>query len=777
MAKNIKVTLTLDNSKYNRSIKQSATETKRFTKDTKSGVNGLKTAFAGLVGAFGIQQVTQLGDEFTNLNNRLKAVTSSGAEAENAFRLVNQVASQSRSDLSATASLFADLSIATKDLGTSQAEIADVTRVFSQTLAISGADAGAASGAIRQFGQALASGVLRGDEFNSIAETNSAFMLQFAEALGKPLGQLRALAADGKLTAEVVLEATKKMAAGVQADFDKTTATIGQSFTKLRNSFLKLFGDVESETGVFEGLAGAVDRLANAINEIDIGNFIKNLDKLIYAVVLLTTVFGFRGLLKVITKMQGSFIAIGKIFTRTSTGIFSLQYAAKALTTTFRGLFGIVTLGFGFAGKGGLFGAIGTTIAGLSRILLRFVLGPVGAVLLGLEAINFVVKLMTGKDYMGGLRDTVIGLTKDMLGLEKQAKETATAIDPNNLIPGSQAHSDYYNLFGTQDPMPTGGGGGTGGGILDETLGFMDQFEKDLKGMDQTTIKYLATIKNFRKEFTEQLPDGIINTNEEFADLKSGLDAIDSAFGDVADSYKQSITDSEKAAEKLAEENAERLAAVQHVQDTVAALTGQIITTEELNNANSVLQAFLEKYPELANQVIDAKKRIDDAYSKNEGINNFVKALEGASKTLSEDLADDLLKGQSVMDSFKDFFKKLIKQMIADLIRLYIIQTALAPLLGKFGLEFGAGGSIQKRAMGGPVMANTPYIVGEKGPEVFVSNGACSITPNHQMGGSTQVTYNITATDAPSFQQLVAQDPQFIYAVTQAGARSIPGSR
>ena len=234
MAQDIRVALTLDNKQFNQAIDQSEKKTKKFSKSSKSGLSGLTKAFAGLAAAVGIGEIVKLGDEFTNINNRLKAVTGSTEAAASAFKLVDQVSAESRSSLSATASLFADLTIATKDLGTSQAEIADITRVFGQTLAISGADAGAAAGAIRQFGQALASGVLRGDEFNSIAETNSAFMLKLAEALGKPIGALRDLAKEGALTADVILQATRNMKNSVQFCLTRLPPLFPSFWTYLR---------------------------------------------------------------------------------------------------------------------------------------------------------------------------------------------------------------------------------------------------------------------------------------------------------------------------------------------------------------------------------------------------------------------------------------------------------------------------------------------------------------------------------------------------------------
>jgi phage-related minor tail protein len=100
--------------------------------------------------------------------------------------------------------------------------------------------------------------------------------------------------------------------------------------------------------------------------------------------------------------------------------------------------------------------------------------------------------------------------------------------------------------------------------------------------------------------------------------------------------------------------------------------------------------------------------------------------------------------------------------------------------MAPFGFGMGSGGNVIKlpgKASGGPVMPGGTYLVGEKGPELLHMGGAAgTITPNSQMGGG-QVTYNINAVDAPSFQALVASDPGFIYAVTQAGARTIPGAR
>ena len=258
MAKSIKVVLELDNKDFKKGIKGSQKAVGDLEKSGKQSFANIGTAFKAMLGAAAIQQFVSLGDEFLNMSNKLKAVTGSTAEYENAMKLVGQVAKSTRSDLGATASLFANLTVASEELGLKQTEIASITETFSKGLKISGADAGAAAGAITQFGQALASGTLRGDEFNSINETNTEFMGQLAKALGKSRGELRKLAEQGMLTADIVATATLEMEKAVDEKFGKTTATIGESFTMLKNELVTVFGELQNRTGVFTKISAVV---------------------------------------------------------------------------------------------------------------------------------------------------------------------------------------------------------------------------------------------------------------------------------------------------------------------------------------------------------------------------------------------------------------------------------------------------------------------------------------------------------------------------------------
>jgi hypothetical protein len=202
---------------------------------------------------------------------------------------------------------------------------------------------------------------------------------------------------------------------------------------------------------------------------------------------------------------------------------------------------------------------------------------------------------------------------------------------------------------------------------------------------------------------------------------------------------------------------------------------------DQYNLLLDTLKAFLEDGKIGFEEYTQLVRDLDEAFMQNEGLNSFIDTLGSATTALSDDLATAFLEGEKAGDAFKGFFKKMITQIIADIIRLQVMQPIIQALMGAFGMpgKFTTGGSFKLtgKAKGGPVMPGGTYLVGEEGPELLQMGGSGgNIVPNGQMGGG-QVTYNINAVDAPSFQQLVASDPQFIYAVTQAGARSVPGSR
>ena len=184
----------------------------------------------------------------------------------------------------------------------------------------------------------------------------------------------------------------------------------------------------------------------------------------------------------------------------------------------------------------------------------------------------------------------------------------------------------------------------------------------------------------------------------------------------------------------------------------------------------------LEEYDRLV-------RDLDEAFMQNEGLNNFIDTLAVAQKSLSEDLAAAFLEGKDAGDAFKSFFKTLVTQILADILRLQIIQPILSGLLNPFGFGFGAGGSITKlpSGNGGGYTGSGARAGGVDGkggfPAILHPNETViDHTKGQGMGAvqNTAVTYNINAVDARSFKELVASDPEYLYNVTQVGARRQP---
>lgn len=123
-------------------------------------------------------------------------------------------------------------------------------------------------------------------------------------------------------------------------------------------------------------------------------------------------------------------------------------------------------------------------------------------------------------------------------------------------------------------------------------------------------------------------------------------------------------------------------------------------------------------------------------------------------------------------------WRDFVQSMIDALLKSQIQQLMANLMSGARGASGGGGlGKLLGFADGGIIPTNGPVIVGERGPEIISGAAGRTVTPNSQLGGSTTVTYNISAVDAQSFKQMIAADPTFLHAVAEQGRRSLPGSR
>ncbi|MFS7191049.1 tape measure protein [Serratia proteamaculans] len=232
----------------------------------------LSRVAASLTAALSVQQVAQYANAWVDVSNKLVNAVRPSEQLADVTQRVFDISQNTRSGIEATAALYGRLERATRSVGTSTADLAKLTSTINKGLVVSGASTAEASSTMIQLSQALASGVLRGEEFNSISENGSRLAVALADSLGVTQGELRAMAAQGKLTTDVVVKGLLTQGDAIAKEFGNTILTMGQAFTVAENNITKFVGSsttVKSAVSVFNdsiiSISENLDVMSNAI--------------------------------------------------------------------------------------------------------------------------------------------------------------------------------------------------------------------------------------------------------------------------------------------------------------------------------------------------------------------------------------------------------------------------------------------------------------------------------------------------------------------------------
>ena len=261
-----RIQVIVDPSRASRGIRQTERELGRLGQTANRTRDLLQRAFAFAGLSLGIQQVVDLADTFTNLQNRLRTVTSGTAELAEVTDQLFQIANRTRSSFEGTAELYARVGLAARDLGVGQQQLLQFTESLNQAIVLSGASAQEAQAGLIQLSQGLASGALRGDELRSVLEQLPVVADVIAESLGVTRGELRELGSEGAITADIVLRAFAEAREELDDRFSQTVSTVGQAFTILRNNILEFIGSLDQGTGLSAMLAEGIIVLANNLD-------------------------------------------------------------------------------------------------------------------------------------------------------------------------------------------------------------------------------------------------------------------------------------------------------------------------------------------------------------------------------------------------------------------------------------------------------------------------------------------------------------------------------
>lgn len=244
----------------------------RLSQGLGIGIGGnLGGAALAAVGIGGTAGILKAADEWTVFQNRLKLVTATAAELKEAQEGILAIAKRTGQDLGGTAEVYQRIAANQKELGLNGKELLQITETINKSIVVGGSSAQGSAAALMQFGQAMASGLLRGQEFNAMMEQAPGLARALADGLGVGVGQLRNMAENGELTAERVTQALLKAGGNVDAQFKKMDLTIAQSATIFKTSLTEFIGESNEASGAAKVLSGAIQFAAEHVDVLAAG--------------------------------------------------------------------------------------------------------------------------------------------------------------------------------------------------------------------------------------------------------------------------------------------------------------------------------------------------------------------------------------------------------------------------------------------------------------------------------------------------------------------------
>jgi tape measure domain-containing protein len=232
-----------------------------------SGMIGMvSTALAGIgLAKLGGELVTY-SDEWKGLSSQLRQVTDSESELIAARTTLLAVSRDTRSELTNTVQLYAELTRGTKGLDISQKRMIGVTTTLNNLFVSGGKPISEVNGAIRQLNQGLAAGALRGDEFNSVAEGAPKIMDALAAKLMMTRGELREFAATGGITSQILIDSLESYSKEAQKLADQTEKTFAQSAQAAKTNALEYVGNSELINSAANSVGETIERLSENIS-------------------------------------------------------------------------------------------------------------------------------------------------------------------------------------------------------------------------------------------------------------------------------------------------------------------------------------------------------------------------------------------------------------------------------------------------------------------------------------------------------------------------------
>lgn len=739
-----------------------------------------QSAGAALAATFavgGASQILKVADDYNKLVGRLDNATRSTRDLAQVQASLIATAKATGTSFQDNVEVFQRLSIGAKDLGASNQEVLKLVEIVDQLGAIGGSSTEAMQAGLMQFGQAMAAGTVRAEEFNSVVENLPMLAQRIADGMGTSIGQLRQQMLKGGLDSKQVFDALLSQSESVRAEFDRMPPTLSRAVNNMQVSLGQVIGDLDRTTGVTQTLAKELDDAANAVSQFfndasktgPLLAFIGTTENAANAVLELGTALGsIPGVSRLLFEPLNDLIGVFD-------GISSVTRIAAAEIQEFASTSGALLSGdFSAATHRGI----------------------------RMRAEEARAQASAGYLYRDKLRHGGIPYTfpSDMDAFASPLDRlSGFSLGGKPMIPGPGS--------GARRVQPVGGGGGGGRGRRGGGRGkspLQQQLEDDKRAAQQIYDETRTLYEKLAAEEAKLLKlrqKNLISADTYARKLKAlYADAeravvLDDPRGSLNDDIKRVIGRAFAEPEDLAEgvhlsaqandELQRRAQILEMLQSPYDKLKEQLREVADLQQKGRLKaeQAQAAQYKMITEYGKQNKETRNDLESLSLSVQNFGRNFENA-------FISSLTNGKF---AFKDF----VASALEDLARLIFRLTVINPLVeniangikgsgqksaGGFlaglgssilgGLLGGGGGATPlgpvasiagKRATGGPVSAGKTYLVGEEGPELFTPGRSGGITPNDAMGGQVvKQTIIINATDAESFRAMLKREGNLI---------------
>ncbi|MHB2165723.1 tape measure protein [Alsobacter sp. R-9] len=661
------------------------------------------TSAAALGAALSVSQIAKMADVYTNLSNKLAAAGETMGSVSARQEELVQIALRSRSSLESVGDLYTSLRRSTADLGANQAQVSRVTETISKAFALSGASAATASGAITQLGQAFASGVLRGDELNSVLEGAPPLARLIAREFGVSVGELKRLGEEGKLSADRVFQALLNGSKEIETQFAATTSTISQAFTNLETAMTAWLGKADQANGASAKIAGGINALAGAMETVAPIAF--SLGAALLALPLGPIAAGLAGAATAsylfsdsIRPIAGELATLGD-YARVAFDLVSMLSvdAANALVESFRQASELVVSALNAIGAPeaftALLAAVKTTVNGvigafamaaktiiatwstLGGAIAESIVGAMNAVIATIEgAINRIVggvNSVLGSINAGGAK---VGVD---LGLSNISNVSLGRVANSYAGAGKVAGDAFGDAFAALSKDYVGDALGA---VSDKVKEVGDKIRSDANALADNR----AEIERRRQQNLAGKGGSLLQPLKApgagvAAGGGGGGGASENGFDKTVAQIEQQIAAYERQRQTLGMTNAEAL---------------RFETTAKLLNAAqqagiSINDELRAKVDQLATSYANAATKLEEAERAQQ---EFRSAAQSLGSSLASGLTDAIFEGKKLSEVFKDLAKQIANMLI---------QKAIFSLIGGFG--FADGGPVRGFATGGYV--------------------------------------------------------------------------